>query len=222
MLLRNCLKLAFTGILTLSYATPQERLTEPDVVIRKCSRCHGTDGNSQLPYVPRLAGMNTTYMEHKLASLRAAAAASPVNEVAARLTRSDNMRYHTAFAYSASVSMVRIAASLSTEDLNRAAEWYSAQRPVRRPTSIKSKAFDEGKDLYTNGARAQGLHNCECCHGPEGLGTEVAPRLAGQNAAYAFAQLGHFRTGASDEMTAIARSLQDDQIRAIAAYLRWH
>src|ERR1035441_3081008 len=51
----------------------------PAIVTHSCSGCHGVDGNSQLPYIPRLAGLNAAYVEHKLASFRAAAS-PPVDE----------------------------------------------------------------------------------------------------------------------------------------------
>ena len=51
----------------------------------------------------------------------------------------------------------------------------------------------------------------------------IAPRLAGQNAAYVVGQLAFFRAGGrrqSPEMTAVAQNVEADQARAVAAYLQ--
>ena len=50
----------------------------------------------------------------------------------------------------------------------------------------------------------------------------TAPRLAGQNALYVAAQLVLFRTGQrqNSPMTEIARRLESDQVRSLAAYLQ--
>lgn len=62
---------------------------------------------------------------------------------------------------------------------------------------------------------------CSACHGPEGRGSALAPRLAGQPAAVVWKQLEDFRSGTREwpVMNAVARSLRPDDIVAAAAYL---
>ena len=57
---------------------------------------------------------------------------------------------------------------------------------------------------------------------PEAEGTDEAPRLAGQNAAYVIGQLAHFRRaeGYNSVMTGVARCVKRDQARSVAAYLQ--
>ena len=45
-----------------------------------CSGCHGVDGNSQLPYFPKLAGLDAKYAEKKLAIFQETAS-PPVDEL---------------------------------------------------------------------------------------------------------------------------------------------
>src|ERR1700722_16828281 len=70
-----------TAVLSIvPFAAAQAASIAPAIVTRNCSGCHGMDGQSQLPYVPRLAGQNAAYLERKLANFHAAAS-SPVDEV---------------------------------------------------------------------------------------------------------------------------------------------
>ena len=64
---------------------------------------------------------------------------------------------------------------------------------------------------------------CAGCHSPNGAGIPTQyPRLAGQHADYAVAQLTAFRSGErtnSAQMTAIAAKLSDTEIKAVADYV---
>lgn len=64
--------------------------------------------------------------------------------------------------------------------------------------------------------------SCAACHGPDGVGgTELAPSLAGQDAGVLWKQLEDFRSGAREwsVMNAVAMTLSDSDIVAVAAYL---
>jgi cytochrome c553 len=64
-------------------------------------------------------------------------------------------------------------------------------------------------------------HKCDSCHGTNGVGG-TAPRLGGQNSSYVVNQLLRFSAGnraPASEMTSIAKQLDREQIRAIAAFL---
>jgi len=60
------------------------------------------------------------------------------------------------------------------------------------------------------------------CHGTNGVGGK-APRLGSQNSTYLVDQLLRFRAGTrahdAPKMTAIAKQLDKEQIRAVAAFL---
>jgi cytochrome c553 len=62
---------------------------------------------------------------------------------------------------------------------------------------------------------------CQACHGEQGISTaQDIPNLAGQKASYLAAQLAAFRDGARKNalMAAVARQLDPDEIKALAAY----
>lgn len=62
---------------------------------------------------------------------------------------------------------------------------------------------------------------CMGCHGPKGVSRVASyPSLAGQSEAYLTEQLHAFRSGERENpmMSSIVMSLDDDDIRALAAY----
>jgi cytochrome c553 len=197
----------------------QERASAPAIVTQSCSGCHGINGNSQLPNVPRLAGLRTEYLENRIGSFRAAAV-SPVDETFNRVVHFGSASRISGITPAATSQMVGIANATSDDDIKAAVQWFANQAPPRS-RGDKGKWVEEGKTLFFNGNQSQGLVACQACHGPEAQGTDKAPRLAGQNAAYIVGQLALFRAGASTtpEMAAVARSLDAGQTRAVAAYL---
>lgn len=69
---------------------------------------------------------------------------------------------------------------------------------------------------------AQRFALCEGCHGPGGVSTQaLTPNLAGQPSFYAITQLFLFREGRRPHaaMTAVARTLTDDDLRAFSDYI---
>jgi cytochrome c553 len=210
---------AVLAVGSLAYA--QERSSAPAIVTHTCSGCHGLDGQSQLPYIPRLAGLSAAYTERKLARFQTGAA-WPVDEAFSRIVHPGNSSKEAQISAAATAHMVGLARTVSEEDKKAAAKWYAAQKPARG-SSGNRKLIEAGRALFSDGLESQGLTACQACHGAEAQGTEIAPRLAGQNAQYVAAQLSLFRAGGyrqSPEMTAVARSVEGDQARAIAAYLQ--
>lgn len=217
----NRLQWLSIGILWMaSFADAWERAVPPAVVTRYCSGCHGTDGNSALPYIPRLAGLSVAYSEHRLASFRAAAT-PPVDEAIDRLVHLGSSRKGATVNASARVHMIGVASTISDQELYSAAHWYAEQIPAPGK-SRHGSAVEEGRNLFHKGVDAQGLHACESCHGPNAEGTNRAPRLAGQNSTYLISQLADFRDGErhdSPEMVGIARIVAGHWARVVALYL---
>lgn len=85
---------------------------------------------------------------------------------------------------------------------------------------LSAHAAETGATLAQQGAT--GVPACMSCHGARGEGLAAAgyPRLAGQAAAYLEKQLRAFAGGqrVNPQMQAIASALDDNQIRAVAAY----
>ena len=74
--------------------------------------------------------------------------------------------------------------------------------------------------IATHGPRFASL--CAACHGPNGRSdTAGTPVLAGQHGFYAITQLFLFREGrrSNDAMTAVARTMSDDDLRGFAAVI---
>ena len=80
----------------------------------------------------------------------------------------------------------------------------------------------KGEALYSNGDAARNVTACVACHGAAGNSTITQnPKLAAQHEAYIVKQLTEFKSGARNNpvMSGIAKSLNDDDVRNIAAYL---
>lgn len=79
-----------------------------------------------------------------------------------------------------------------------------------------------GEAIYTNGDAARNITACVACHGAAGNSTITQnPKLAGQHEAYLVKQLNDFKGPQRNNavMTTMAKALNDDDIRNIAAYL---
>jgi cytochrome c553 len=197
----------------------QQRQEAPLIVVRTCSGCHEIDGLSQLPYIPRVAGLSAVYSERKLASFQAAPA-WPVDEAVRWILHTGGR--DPGFTRPAVANMVGIAHAVSETELKSAIQWYASQTPAAG-RSPKSKLFEPGRSIFTNGFESQGLIACQACHGAGAQGNDKAPRLAGQNAEYVVNQLALFRKAdpkCAPEMAAVAKNLQLDQARAVAVYLQ--
>jgi len=208
-------------ILSVPAAWTQPHPGAPPVVTRSCSGCHGMDGNPQLPYVPRLSGLKAPYLESRLSTYRSAGAA-PVDEAFARAAGLGKANGSDEITAAAKVQMAGVASAISEKEVKEAAEWFSGQKPGPGKAATGS-GLEEGRKLYAEGDKAQGIVACQSCHGAEAQGSDFAPRLAGQSAAYVVDQLALFRAGGRRNaagMAGIARALQPDQARAVAQYLQ--
>ncbi|MCK6395866.1 c-type cytochrome [Zoogloea sp.] len=167
-----------------------------------CGACHGTDGNSQIPVNPKLAGQHAEYLYKQLKNFKSeggvpAERANPV--------------------------MGGMAAGLSDADMKGLSSYFASQ--TLKPESAKNKASIElGQKLWRAGDLKRGIPACAACHGPAGAGLPAQyPRLSGQFADYTEAQLKAFRAGerANDPakmMRTIALKMTDPEIKAVADY----
>jgi cytochrome c553 len=95
--------------------------------------------------------------------------------------------------------------------------------PVER-ISRAALAEDAGAVLALRGAWERNIPECVACHGPSGVGVGAAfPPLVGQSAQYLSAQLTAWQQGTrkndpDDLMGHIARSLTQDEIKAVSEY----
>lgn len=163
-----------------------------------CVACHGADGNSTVPEVPKLAGEHPKYLIKQLTDFKSGARK---NEI-----------------------MGPMAAALTEEgDLADVSVFYARQ--VRQAGAADSMLIKAGERLFRGGNPQSGLPACMACHGPSGAGNPAAgfPAVGGQHGAYTAVQLKAYRSGERNNdpagiMRTIAAKMTDAEIEAVASY----
>jgi cytochrome c553 len=169
-----------------------------DTAIGVCGTCHGPDGNSTNPMFPRLAGQHASYLVRELKSFK-------------EETRGDPY----AIAY-----MWGMASGLSDEMVDALAQYY-AQQKTGPGRSHDPATITRGRDIFEHGVPSQGVPACAACHGPDALGSDMYPRLAGQHAEYILKQLASFQSNMRNiaVMHGVAQNLRAPEMQAVADYL---
>ncbi|MFZ3582808.1 c-type cytochrome [Loktanella sp. DJP18] len=164
-----------------------------------CAMCHGIEGRSDNPLIPRLDILPQAYLEQTLLAY-------------ANGTRDSGI--------------MRVAASNVTEaELMELAAWFGAQAAVPGAMDEIADAdlIARGAVLARQGTRD--VPACVSCHGPQAGPRAVDyPRLAGQSGTYLNEQLYLWRAGArgggpkANLMRKAAQDLSDDDIAALSAW----
>jgi cytochrome c553 len=161
-----------------------------------CAACHGPDGNSIAPIYPKLAQQHPEYLVKQLTEFKAGKRANPI--------------------------MLGFASTLSEDDMKNVAYWISA-KAQKEGVSKEKDLVTLGERIFRGGIADRQVPACAGCHSPNGAGIPAQyPRLAGQNAEYATAQLTAFRDGVrtnSLQMTQVAAKLNDREIKAVSDYI---
>ncbi|MFZ2393643.1 MAG: c-type cytochrome [Rhodoferax sp.] len=161
-----------------------------------CAACHAVDGNSLIPVNPKLAQQHPEYLVKQLSEFKAGKRENAV--------------------------MNGMAAALSDEDMKNISYWLATKKAT--PGAAKEKDLVLlGEKIYRGGIADRQIPACAGCHSPNGAGIPAQyPRLSGQHADYAVAQLTAFRDGVrknSLQMTQVAVKLNDREIKAVADYI---
>lgn len=168
-----------------------------------CLACHGPEGNSPTPANPNLAGQHADYITQQLALFKAGARQNPV--------------------------MQGIAAGMTPDDMRAVGSYYARQQP-KGLAARDANLAKLGQALWRGGDAANAVPACSACHSPTGAGIpKNYPRIGGQYADYTYGQLRAFSLGerGMDKegkdangrvMHAIARSMTDAQMKAVAEY----
>jgi cytochrome c553 len=176
-----------------------------------CHACHGV-GASVAPTFPRLAGQRPDYLYHRLISFKRSDPKDP---------------------YYGQSPMRPQAVNLSDADMRDLAVYYAAQTPtVTSAAAAQQVAAGKGQELFLAGDPTRGIPPCQGCHGADAGGTPIAtgqyaayPSLRGQYSLYLVARLTSFHKNLPDDttndfiMSGVARTLDDESIQAIAAWL---
>jgi cytochrome c553 len=161
-----------------------------------CASCHGAAGNSTIATNPKLGGQAEAYIYKQLVDFTTPQRNQPI--------------------------MTTYAKALSDEDKKNLAAYLAAQKPGTGAARNKD-TVELGRKIYRGGIAEKGVAACASCHGATGGGIpNKYPRLAGQNQDYSVAQLEAFKSGArnnSVEMTALAKRLSTDEMKAVADYV---
>jgi cytochrome c553 len=163
-----------------------------------CGSCHGVDGNSPLAMNPKLAGQNARYMVKQLQDFKSGARAGAI--------------------------MASMVLSLSDQDMEDIAAWYSSQQPTIQ--GADPELIELAERLYRAGNSEIAVAACSACHSPTGKGNAPAgfPSLSGQHAEYTLQQLKDFRSGVrqndgSEMMRTVVERLTDKELEALASYV---
>lgn len=161
-----------------------------------CVACHGVEGNSVLPTYPKLAQQHPEYLVKQLQEFKSDKRANPI--------------------------MKGFAAALSDADMKNIAYWVGSKKASTGAAKDKD-LVSLGERIYRGGIADRQVPACAGCHSPNGAGIPAQyPRLSGQHADYAVAQLTAFRDGVrknSLQMNQVAAKLNDREIKAVADYI---
>ena len=178
------------------------KAAKPDLAIGEatftavCAACHGADGNSATPAYPKLAQQHPEYLVKQLQEFKSGKRVNPL--------------------------MVGFASMLSDDDMKNVSYWVSAKK-AKAGTASDKNLVQLGERIFRGGIADRQIAACAGCHSPNGAGIPSQyPRLSGQHADYAAAQLTAFRDGVrlnSLQMSQVAAKLNDREIKAVADYV---
>ena len=202
--MKSLLALLLSALISVSAfsATETKAAAKPDLAkgeekaTQVCAACHTADGSRGSPANPILQGQHPEYLVKQLAEFKAGKRANAV--------------------------MSGMAALLSDDDMKNVSAFYASKQA--KPGFAKHKDLVLlGEKIYRGGIVAKQVPACAGCHSPTGAGIPAQyPRLGGQHADYAEAQLTAFRAGTranSAQMTSIAARMSDKEIKAVADYV---
>ena len=155
-----------------------------------CASCHGPEGNSTNGAYPVLAGQTFRYLYLQLRDFQEGRRKDPV--------------------------MSPMAEMLTRDEVTELSQYFAAQKP--KPTGFKA---DPAR--VARGAKKSDEVLCPMCHLGGFSGQNEIPRVAGQQYDYIVRQLKAFkertRTNDAGNMTAVARTLTDEDILDLANYI---
>ncbi len=165
-----------------------------------CIACHGQGGNSNVPQYPNLAGQHPDYLYEQLQFYKSGERENAI--------------------------MLGQAAGLDNQTMADLAVYFAELDPEVGETPEELLAT--GRSIYMGGIAEKGVPACVSCHGPAGQGVPSSgyPRLSGQKTQYTMDQLMLYRSGERSGygqaamMNGIAANLTDDEIQAVANYVR--
>jgi cytochrome c553 len=164
-----------------------------------CSKCHGVTGVSVSPTFPKLAGQQREYLVAQLTDLKTRARSDPhANTFVWGFTR------------------------LTDAQINEIAYYFSSKPMILGKPGDRT-LMAKGRTTFVSGLPSKGVPACSACHGRNGEGMGLFPRLAGQHAEYVVTQLLVFQRtndrprGAT--MKTVSQNMSEQDMRAVATFL---
>lgn len=166
-----------------------------------CQACHGLDGNGVpgQPAWPKVAGQHPRYIYKQLKNFK-----------------ENDGRWNAL--------MSPMAMPLTDEEMRNLSAYYSSLPQTGGTADPEQLAL--GREIYMAGNPETGVPACTGCHGPAGLGSNLAkfPRISGQYSVYTYETLKLFRSmeRANDPngmMRGVAAKMTDEEMAAVAAYI---
>ncbi len=155
-----------------------------------CAACHGAGGNSAVPQNPILAGQTARYLYLQIRDFKEGKRKDPM--------------------------MSPMAVNLSRKDMLDIAAYYAVQKPNGQNSRGDPSLASRGKQVADAAL-------CTMCHLGGFSGQNEVPRVAGQHYEYTRKQLLDFknrnRTNDAGNMTAVMRTISDEDIDSLAAYI---
>ncbi|QGM22427.1 c-type cytochrome [Spiribacter sp. 2438] len=165
-----------------------------------CIACHGAKGVSNMGEWPNLAGQHADYTFAQLQFYKSGERENAI--------------------------MLGQAANLDEQTMADLAVYFEGLEPEVGETP--EELLSTGRSIYMGGIAERGVPACISCHGPAGLGVPSSgyPMLSGQKVEYTSDTLMAYRSGdrggygLAGMMNEIAAELTDDEIQALAHYVR--
>lgn len=192
-----CFRALLLGLSLCGAALADEPEKLLPIVEQVCAGCHGIDGNSVIPTIPKLAGRHPDYLIKEL------------KDFMAGKRKSD--------------AMGAIAPTIDAGDLKGIAAYFGKQKPTSEKMTDPAAAA-LGEKIFLDGDEDRGVPACAGCHEQDGSGGKRFPRLAGQHRAYLVDQMLKFKTDVHSYVGArfmreVTKRLTDTEINAVAEYL---
>lgn len=168
-----------------------------------CAACHGSEGRSELPLVPSLAGQHSFYVITQLFLFR------------------DGRRND----HPASATMSALAKGMSDGDLRGYSEAVARLPAGALAASPGEPAAPPSRDpaRFERGRQLAADHRCGSCHGANLAGGGQVPRLGGQREDYLQIALKGFQSGArlgyTPAMNEALSGLKAEDLEDLAHYL---
>lgn len=183
-------------------AAPKTAIDYGERYAANCAACHGSEGRSELPLVPSLAGQHSFYAITQLFLFR------------------DGRRND----HPASAAMSALAKGMSDADLRGYSDAIArlpaaalATAPQGQPSPPRdAERVERGRQLVAG-------HRCSSCHGADLAGGGQVPRLGGQREDYLLIAMKGFQSGArlgyTPAMNEALSGLKAEDLEDLAHYL---